>query len=125
MGTSRMNTITFFGLFFFFIGPSLSFQCYICTGGIGGLECDDGIPEDVMDCSGQFASDFCILSGAGDIETRECGIGNLADLGLEEGCTEETFAGVTVVSAWMSSVMKLGKQLDGMIHLLRLCKFHP
>merc|ERR1712098_222321 len=99
---TTMNALTFFGLFFCFlllVGPTLSLQCYVCAGGAGGLKCDDANPGAKTDCS-SFSTDFCILGKAGDIETRSCGAGSLANTAFKEGCTEETALGVTATNCY-------------------------
>merc|ERR1712112_793792 len=117
-----MNAITFLGLFFCFsllVGPTLSIQCYQCTGLLGG-QCNDANPGTTTDCS-TFATDYCLLSKIGDVETRSCGAGNLASTGNKEGCEKETIDGVKtkVASAKLTSAMKLGRQL-----VLHLCIYH-
>merc|ERR1711937_724727 len=90
-----MNAITFLGLFFCFsllVGPTLSIQCYQCTGLLGG-QCNDANPGTTTDCS-TFATDYCLLSKIGDVETRSCGAGTLASTGNKEGCEKETIDGV-------------------------------
>merc|ERR1712025_82544 len=87
---TTMNVTTFFGLFLYLslsVGPTLSFQCHTCVGGVGGVECDDANPGKPTTCP---LTDHCILSIADTNEARSCGVGNLASSGLTEECTEET-----------------------------------